>query len=70
MVLSLALTILAARQAGESSVVDRLNPAAVQLGDQPADTGLPGDLGGGSLLPPPAGGTTPATEAPLVPSGD
>ncbi|EYD72094.1 Preprotein translocase subunit SecG [Rubellimicrobium mesophilum DSM 19309] len=77
MVVSLAMTVIAARDAAGTSVVDQINPAAND--EAPADATAPAvpDLGaGGSLLPPPAGGeapaegTAPATDAPLVPSGD
>lgn len=66
MAMSLALTVIAAQNATDSSVVDQINPAAPR---NEAPT-LP-DLGqgGGSLLPP-SPGTAPATNAPLVPSGD
>jgi preprotein translocase subunit SecG len=69
MAMSLVLTILAAQEAGQSSVVDQIRSGgAVEADDE--GTGLP-DLGDGSLLPPPAGGEAgPATDAPLVPLGD
>ncbi len=65
MVMSLVLTVLAAQEAGNASVVDQIQAGGAEEEEAPA--GLP-DLGGGSLLPPPAGGA--ATDAPLVPSGD
>ena len=70
MATSLALTLIAARDAAGTSVVDQINPAANDAA--PADAPAGSDLGaGGSLLPPPAGGDAdPATNAPLVPSGD
>jgi preprotein translocase subunit SecG len=59
---SIALTIIAAENAGSGSVVDRIQ-------DVPAAT-TP-DLGGeGSLLPPPAGGAGGGTSEPLVPTDD
>ena len=62
MAISLVLTVIAAENAADSSVVDQFSPAAADEGDVPA---LP-DLGeGGSLLPPSAD-----EGAPLVPSGD
>lgn len=63
---SVALTIIAAENAGGSSVVDQLNASPGEDADVGVDEGggtLP-DLGDGSLLPPPAG------DAPLVPAGD
>jgi len=70
MAVSLALTLIAARDAAGTSVVDQINPAANDAA--PADDTATPDLGaGGSLLPPPAGGdAAPARNAPLVPSGD
>jgi len=65
MAMSLVLTVLAAQDASESSVVDQINPNVADTAEEPATPALP-DLGGeGSLLPP-----SPATDAPLVPSGD
>ena len=63
--MSLVLTIIAAREAGESSVVDQIQAGGAAETEEVPE--LPG-LGGGSLLPPPAGGR--ATDAPLVPAGD
>jgi preprotein translocase subunit SecG len=62
MAMSLALTVIAAQEAGESSVVDQLRSGGVEE-DEAAD--VP-DLGGGSLLPPSAD----EGDAPLVPAGD
>lgn len=58
---SLALTIIAAEKAGESSVVDRLGAPAPA--EAPADQG-DAPLGGGSLLPPSQ------DEAPATPRAD
>jgi preprotein translocase subunit SecG len=57
---SIALTIIAAKNAAGTSVVDRITNAPAPAPDAPA---LP-DLGGDSLLPPSPGGAEP-----LVPSG-
>ena len=52
MAASLALTILAARNSADTSVLDRLGVPA------PAEESVPlPDLGGGSLLPPTVGGS-------------
>ncbi len=69
MALSLALTVIAARDATDSSVVDQINSSATD--EAPAD-GAPAfpDLGAGGSLLPPSADTAPATDAPLVPSGD
>jgi preprotein translocase subunit SecG len=64
MAMSLVLTVIAAQEAGNASVVDQIQAGGAE---EEAPAGLP-DLGDGSLLPPPAGGT--ATDAPLVPAGD
>lgn len=66
MAMSLVLTVLAAREAGDASVVDQFG--AGDADEAPVD--IPGGdlLDGGSLLPPPADGAT--EDAPLVPSGD
>jgi preprotein translocase subunit SecG len=70
MAMSLVLTILAAQEAGQSSVVDQIRSGGAAEQEEPGTTSLP-DLGDGSLLPPPTGGEAgPATEAPLVPLGD
>ena len=67
MVMSLALTVIAAQDAADSSVVNQINPAAADAAEDEGSA-FP-DLGeGGSLLPPSAG-DAPA-DAPLVPSGD
>ncbi len=58
MIMSLVLTVLAAQQASDSSVVDQLRSGGAVEEEAPA---LP-DLGG-DLLPPPATGN-----APLVPT--
>ena len=73
MAMSLALTVIAAENSAGSSVVDQINPATSD--EAPADDAAPVAPGlgeGGSLLPPPAAGTTDAlaADAPLVPSGD
>jgi preprotein translocase subunit SecG len=65
MAMSLVLTVIAAQEAGNASVVDQIQSGGAAEEEAPA--GLP-DLGDGSLLPPPAGGA--ATDAPLVPAGD
>jgi preprotein translocase subunit SecG len=63
--MSLVLTIIAAQEAGESSVVDQIRAGGAEEADEaPA---LP-DLGEGSLLPPSADGE--GADAPLVPAGD
>ena len=68
MAMSLVLTVLAAQDAAESSVVDQINPGAADAAEDDAPA-FP-DLGeGGSLLPPSAD-EAPAGDAPLVPSGD
>jgi preprotein translocase subunit SecG len=69
MAMSLVLTVIAARDATDSSVVDQINPAASD--EAPAD-GAPAfpDLGDGGSLLPPSADTAPAADAPLVPSGD
>ena len=70
MAMSLVLTVISARDATDSSVVDQINPAATD--EAPADDApaFP-DLGGGGSLLPPSADTAPATDdAPLVPSGD
>jgi len=56
---SIALTIIAASNSANTSVLDRLS-------DQPSAAETPAlpDLGGGSLLPPSA------DDAPLIPSGN
>jgi preprotein translocase subunit SecG len=59
---SMALTIVAARNAASSSVVDRGTVEAPATGD--AAPALPA---GDDLLPPPASGTPPATDAPATP---
>ena len=59
MVMSLALTVIAAQEAADSSVVDQIRSGGAVEDDAPA---LP-DLGG-DLLPPTAGDT------PLVPTND
>ena len=82
MAMSLILTVLAARDAGDASVVDRVNPGAADTAPV-TDPSLPADLQGNDLLPPTTsggatettGGTTPTPapaqpSAPLVPSGD
>jgi preprotein translocase subunit SecG len=80
MVTSLVLTILAAQEAGDSSVVDQIRSGGAPDAGTEA---LPEDglLGGGSLLPPPEGAgdaadgaigdpLDDAVGAPLVPAGD
>jgi hypothetical protein len=71
MAMSLVLTIIAAQEAGQSSVVDQIRSGGAAEQEDAGTTSLP-DLGDGSLLPPPTGGEAggPATEAPLVPLGD
>jgi preprotein translocase subunit SecG len=66
-VTSITLTVLAARSAGGSSILDRIGGgAAVQT---PADAGSgPADLDIDSILPPPAAGS--ANDAPLTPRAD
>ena len=63
--MSLALTIIAAQQSADSSVVDQIRSggATETEEDAPATPGL----GEGSLLPP---SSDDAADAPLVPSGD
>ena len=56
---SIALTIIAAENAAQGSVVDRLRDAPAPEATAPATPDL-----GDNLLPPPA------TDAPLVPSGN
>ncbi|TNC52016.1 preprotein translocase subunit SecG [Rubellimicrobium rubrum] len=71
MVTSVILTIIAAEKSASSSVVDQINAGGADAAEDEAPT-LP-DLGGGSLLPPPAGtdaGTAAPQDAPLVPAGD
>jgi preprotein translocase subunit SecG len=64
MAMSLALTVIAAQDAADSSIVDQINPAAGDAAEEEGSA-FP-DLGaGGSLLPPSAD-----DEAPLVPAGD
>ena len=63
MAMSVVLTILAAQEAADSSVVDQITPGAADAAEDDAAPALP-DLGGGSLLPPSS------TDAPLVPAGD
>lgn len=63
MATSLALTVIAARDAGDASVVDQIRSGAATP-EEPAAAprGLEGDL-----LPPPAAD---GADAPLVPAGD
>lgn len=69
---SLALTVLAARQATTGSIMDQIG---VTGGDQPATPGLPAaplytpppSTGGNPLTPPAPDATPPAAEAPAVP---
>lgn len=67
MAMSLILTVIAAQEAGRSSVVDQIQAGGGVATDADMDTGS-SPLGDGSLLPPPVG--TEPGEAPLVPSGD
>ena len=61
---SIALTIIAAENAAGASVVDRLQDAPATGATAPVTPDL-----GDNLLPPPAT-DAPATDAPLVPSGN
>lgn len=68
MAASLLMTVIAAENAGDASVVDRVSRDGTgDAGESEADAALP-DLGDGSLLPPAAGEAVP--DAPLVPAGD
>ena len=69
MATSLALTVIAAEQSADSSVVDQINPSATDEAPTDDAPAFP-DLGGGGSLLPPSADTAPATDAPLVPSGD
>lgn len=61
LVTSITLTVLAAKKAGESSVLDRLGVEAVESADTPAAGVLVPDLGDAVLTPPAA------TDAPTAP---
>ncbi len=64
---SLILTIIAAQNTGDSSVLDRLGPSSEAPVEDTGSPALPGD--GGSLVPPPAGDAG-GDDGALTPSAD